>query len=103
MNCIKSGNISVEGEFSKSTGINLAYDMLPSCFPPPIMPFEHQVHIKTPLLMTRLCVTLIERKVMSPARYTADFSTGVGCRIFKANEDKVHSSIVLVFLGRILS
>jgi hypothetical protein len=50
-------NISVEGELPRPTGINSVHDKLPSCFPPPIMPFEHQVHTKTPLLMMFMCVT----------------------------------------------
>ena len=41
------------------------------------------VHIKTSLLMIRLCEPLIERKCMSPARYTADFISGVSCGILK--------------------
>jgi len=73
----------VEDKLPRSTGINAAHDKLPSCFSPPIMPFEHQVHIKTSLLIIRLCVPLVEMKVISPARYTADFSSGVSCGILK--------------------
>lgn len=82
INFIRKFDISVKGELPWSKGINSMYDKPPSCFPPPIMPFEHQVHIKTPLLI-RLYVPLVEMKVISPARYTVDFSSGVSYGILK--------------------